>query len=229
MKKFKLTSFLLGVCVTLLLSSLVMTTFAAGPSKTINVSSGVSLYMDDKQVVPKDANGNTVEVFIYNGTTYVPVRAVSQLFDTPIQWDGKKSSVYIGKHSSTTPAAYLEELEPFTGKNLKCTSYEDDIIDNLGTRRNHVLYGNFDNVYYINGNYTSLTGTLYQPKKYNNSDFVKYLTIYGDDRLLYEASMVRGVFPIDFNIDLSGVLKLRIVMSGSEYSKGCLSEVALWT
>ena len=77
-----------------------MTAFAAGQSKTINVATGVNLYMDDRQVIPTDANGNPVEVFIYNGTTYVPVRAVSNLFDTPIQWDGQTYGVYIGKHKA---------------------------------------------------------------------------------------------------------------------------------
>lgn len=234
-KGIRIRSFLLGVCVTALLSALAMTAVAAGQSKTINVATGVNLYMDDRQVIPTDANGNPVEVFIYNGTTYVPVRAVSNLFDTPIQWDGQTYGVYIGKHSSTKPAAYLEELEPFTGKELTTTSSEEYLIDNMGTRRSHVLGGEFDNVYYLNGNYTSMTGTLYQPKKYNNDDDYMYLEVYGDDRLLYEASVTGGVFPIDFNIDLTGVLKLRVKWrdSHSEYAYisvyGELCEVALWT
>lgn len=81
----------------------------------------------------------------------------------------------------------------------------------------------------------SMTGTLYQPKKYNNRDDYMYLKVYGDDRLLYEASVTGGVFPVDFNIDLTGVLKLRVEWRDShgEYSYisayGQLCEVALWT
>lgn len=249
MEKFQMRSFLLGVCLTVLLSSLAMTSFAAGQSKTINVATGVNLYMDDRQVIPTDANGNPVEVFIYNGTTYIPVRAVSELFDTPIQWDGQTYGVYIGKHSSTKPAAYLEELEPFTGETLKCTSNEKVVLDNMGTRRSHVLgndnwlYYEFDNVYYLNGTYSSMTGTLYQPKCYNNQtsaidqsfsdiSYGSVLKVYGDDRLLYEASMNGGVSPIDFSIDLTGVLKLQVVMENVSdvwYGHGRLCEVALWT
>lgn len=239
MKKFQIRSFLIGVFLTILLGSLVTTVFAGGKSKTINVSTGVSMYMDDRQVTPTDANGKPVEVFVYNGTTYIPVRAVSKLFDTPIQWDGKTRGVYIGKHSSTTPAAYLEELEPFTGFNLKCATNEGIVTDNVGTRRNHVLItrngdNTFDNVYYLNGNYTSMTGTLYQPKEYKNYNYKGYyssVSIYGDDRLLYEGSVTGGVMPVDFNIDLTGVLKLRIDMNDAKdnWGYGQLCEVALWS
>ena len=239
-KRIQIRSFLLGVCVTVLLSSLAMTAFAAGQSKTINVATGVNLYMDDRQVIPTDANGNPVEVFIYNGTTYVPVRAVSNLFDTPIQWDGQTYGVYIGKHSSTKPAAYLEELEAFTGEELTTTSSEEFLTDNMGTRKSHVLReGDFDNIYYLNGNYTSMTGTLFQPKEYNNSkydgpyafDYLYTATfrVYGDGRLLYEGTMTGGVFPLDFNIDLTGVLELRVTMNTGDYAHGKLCEVALWT
>jgi hypothetical protein len=53
---------------------------------------------------PKDANGNPVEAFMYNGTTYLPVRAISSAFDKSIVWDGETSGVYIGKHNGDTPA-----------------------------------------------------------------------------------------------------------------------------
>jgi len=37
------------------------------------------------------------EAFIYQGTTYVPVRMVSELLNEPIHWDGANKSVYIGE------------------------------------------------------------------------------------------------------------------------------------
>ena len=41
--------------------------------------------------------------------------------------------------------------------------------------------------------------------------------------------MTGGVFPLDFNIDLTGVLELRVTMNTGDYAHGKLCEVALWT
>ena len=45
---------------------------------------------------PKDANGQTVEPFIYNGTTYLPVRAVGTAIGKDVSWDGVEKVVYLG-------------------------------------------------------------------------------------------------------------------------------------
>lgn len=55
--------------------------------------------------------------------------------------------------------------------------------------------------------------------------------IYGDGELLYSAEMTGGVQPIDFYVDLTGVLELKIVFwnpSSSRYVSG-LDDVGLWT
>lgn len=84
----KTASFLSGMLTALLLVGMVTPALASGLSKRIEVSSGVSIYVDDVKLNPRDANGNPVEVFIYNGTTYLPVRAVSEALEVPVQWDG---------------------------------------------------------------------------------------------------------------------------------------------
>ena len=83
--------------------------FAAGKlqKRTITVYSGVDIYVDDARLDARDANGNPVEVFIYNGTTYLPVRAVGEAVGKAVQWEAKTSSVYIGQHKSDKPAVWL--------------------------------------------------------------------------------------------------------------------------
>ena len=80
-------------------STMIMPVMADAIQKQIMVSTGVNIYIDDVKLNPVDANGKPVEVFIYNGTTYLPVRAISNAFGKPIMWDGKTRSVYIGKHT----------------------------------------------------------------------------------------------------------------------------------
>jgi len=59
--------------------------------------SNINIYVDGVAVKPKDTIGNAVEPFIYNGTTYLPVRAVGSAFGKTVDWDGATQSVYVGK------------------------------------------------------------------------------------------------------------------------------------
>ena len=49
--------------------------YAAMAAKNIDVFTGVSIFVDGRELHPADATGNDVEAFIYEGTTYVPLRA----------------------------------------------------------------------------------------------------------------------------------------------------------
>lgn len=61
------------------------------------VYANVKIYIDGTLIDPKDVNGNKVEPFIYNGTTYLPVRAVGEAFGKAVSYDGQTKSVYVGK------------------------------------------------------------------------------------------------------------------------------------
>ena len=81
-------------------------TFAKQGTEMIEaLYSNVKIYIDGKKIDPKDANGNTVEPFIYNGTTYLPVRAVGEAFGKVVAWDGSTSSVYVGLAPEDTTTA----------------------------------------------------------------------------------------------------------------------------
>ena len=55
-------------------------TYAASTTKTIEAFyNNIKIYVDGIKIDPKDAAGNVVEPFIYNGTTYLPVRAVADI------------------------------------------------------------------------------------------------------------------------------------------------------
>ena len=70
---------------------------AASMTKTIDATyRNIKLVVDGKEVVPKDVDDNIVEPFIYNGTTYLPVRAVSQALNRQVAWDSNTNTVYIG-------------------------------------------------------------------------------------------------------------------------------------
>ena len=44
-----------------------------------------------------DVKGNEVFPISYDGTTYLPIRAISGLLKIKIKWDGEKNSIYLGE------------------------------------------------------------------------------------------------------------------------------------
>lgn len=72
------------------------TSYAANPyRKTITVTSGVNVEFNNEAIDMTDANGKAVEAFIYNGTTYVPIRAVSNAFGADIGYDRNTQTISI--------------------------------------------------------------------------------------------------------------------------------------
>ena len=63
--------------------------------KTITVTSGVSVEFNNEAIDMTDANGKAVEAFIYNGTTYVPIRAVSNAFGADIGYDRNTQTISV--------------------------------------------------------------------------------------------------------------------------------------
>lgn len=98
MKKRNLISYVAGFLTAAALFGFCVPTLAANIQKQITATyKDIKLYVDGKEVVPKDAGGNVVEPFVSNGTTYLPVRAVGEAFGKEVTWDGTNNSVYIGK------------------------------------------------------------------------------------------------------------------------------------
>ena len=55
----------------------------------------ITIYLNGQKQVATDVNGKTVEPLIYQGTTYVPIRAVSEWLGKTVTWQGSTSSVLI--------------------------------------------------------------------------------------------------------------------------------------
>jgi len=91
-----------GIAIGMLISALLfaVVVFAKSGSETIEVIyDNISIYLDGVKIEPKDANGKTVEPFIYNGTTYLPVRAIGEAIGKKVSWDDATKSVYLGEFS----------------------------------------------------------------------------------------------------------------------------------
>ena len=81
----------------ILMFALFLTTSYAANTyrKTITVTSGVNVEFNNEAIDMTDANGKAVEAFIYDGTTYVPIRAVSNLFGADISYDRSTQTISV--------------------------------------------------------------------------------------------------------------------------------------
>lgn len=222
-KTHTVRTFLAGVLAALLLVGMVPPALAAA-GMNITIYPGISVYMDDQKLEPKDANGNPVMVFTYNGTTYLPVRAISEALGKPVQWDGKTQSVYVGKHNSDKPAAWLSQMDYFSGTNSKSFKTAATEQDNTGTVHANCITQSFERTYLLNGQYSKITGTLYQCYAMRSERIIDGdgggVYIYGDGNLLFAKTYSKGtegIQPFPFEVDLTGVLELRVVFADGDW------------
>ena len=232
-RKQKLNYFLSGMMAALLMVSLIVPGFAVY-SKNVTVFPGVNIFVNDQKINPTDAKGNPVEAFIYEGTTYLPIRAVSQALDLPIQWEGTSKSVYIGSHTGDKPAVWVADMNYFDKSGGNWDTGET-IKDNLGNEHQHCISGGCRGdylTYKLNAQYTRLTGVYFQRYNDRSSDGGT-LAIYADDEKVWEGEMGKGIDPINISVDVTGVLELKIMMDGYTYSYDpshtAIGELGLWT
>lgn len=102
------------VCIAMLLAAVFTFSFSVTASSgTKNISAtykNIKIILNGNEVVPKDVNGNVVEPFVSNGTTYLPIRAVGGALGMDVEWNGENSSVILTEKSIETSAA-LESLK----------------------------------------------------------------------------------------------------------------------
>lgn len=61
---------------------------------------GITITLDGATVEPKDAGGNTVEPFIVDGTTYLPVRALASALGLDVDWNQQTNTVVLKSKDS---------------------------------------------------------------------------------------------------------------------------------
>lgn len=117
------------------------TTSATKATKdTINVFyKNIKLVVDKKLVsFGNDSTGKKIEPFIYNGTTYLPVRAVGEAIGKEVHWDDGTKTVYLGKNQKPNSLDGTKvTIDDFSinlgnGKSLSINDTPETIISILG-------------------------------------------------------------------------------------------------
>lgn len=97
--KFSFLSFCAGVLCTSMIFSCGVTAYASYKKTATLDYPGIKIMVDGQQITPKNASGKTVEPFAIDGTTYLPVRAVSNALGMNVDWNAATKSVVITSDS----------------------------------------------------------------------------------------------------------------------------------
>ena len=66
---------------------------AKAKNVTVELRNDITVVVDDTARTFTDANGKTVYPLLYQGSTYLPIRAIGELMGKRVDWDGKTNTV----------------------------------------------------------------------------------------------------------------------------------------
>lgn len=219
--------------------------FADATKKTVNiVYNGIKVVVDGVQITPRDSKGNVIEPFTMNGTTYLPVKAIGEALGKTVTWDNKTQTAYLGnlpvkKTGYLTMDTFLKKNPLFSGsldvyhytdKDGRPTNELENKYVNIRQEKipfETITYSNSsENIFLTKSNYSEVKGKLfygdeenaytYRVRIYNEDDvifdsveYIKTLTAGEKDRIR------RGDKPVDFNVNITGIENLKMVIDGS--------------
>lgn len=108
-------SFFAGMVTMLLIVCLAGTAMATTGKITKELEyRNIKVTLDGKQLDLRDAQGNSVEPFMFDGTNYLPVRALAESLGLSVSWDGSTNTVVLttGKSSSGSGLSTSTETTP---------------------------------------------------------------------------------------------------------------------
>ncbi len=164
-----------------------------------------------------DANGKTVYPISYNGTTYLPVRAISGLLGIDVGWEQATRTVLLGK---TGVQDFIDTMEPYAIDGARHWATSDNMKADIAgkTYKHWIELGSIGSsngkLYYdLGGKYETLCFDLYNEYVWGNKTYT--VSFYGDnDALLAEFDVVGGNLPERYEVDVTGVQQL--VIKGHE-------------
>ena len=221
----RVRDFLAGALTLALVMGLAVPAGAALTGKTIQVLTGAEIYIDGVKMEPADANGNPVETFAYNGTTYVPLRAVSEYLGKAVNWDGANQRVYIGEAPGVKQ--YL---------NTVCPPYQSDgyktptTVEMAGQKYANVIQfsdywtsGGGWALYNLNGQYDTLRFTVGHVDGAGMEEAT--LNIYLDNELSFSLDLDPNGLPQEVEVPLHNALQMKIEMTKNNFA---MTEVEIY-
>ena len=198
-------------------------TYAANTTTLYDViANGVKIVVDGQKINPTDANGNKVEPIIYNGTTYLPVRAVASALGKAVYWDGPNYTVYLGDMHGTLEYPTKELSEDDNIGYDWVWRGTTDLKDNLGNIYSRAICPLESCPQYpfeviCNMKYSRFRGTIYVKNGSDTSNTAQ-ISIKADGKTIYTSpEITKASQPINFDVDITGCYDLQISCTGEDF------------
>ena len=117
---------LMTVCIALVLCVVLCVSALAVNLQQISayLNYDIAIKLDGQEQLMYDANGTRVYPISYEGTTYVPIRAVSNMLGIDVNWDQASYSVLLGKTGEAKD--FIVDLEPYYISGFYRSTVEDE-------------------------------------------------------------------------------------------------------
>ncbi|MED4599611.1 hypothetical protein P9314_02685 [Paenibacillus validus] len=101
------------------------------------INQSINIKLNGNQFLPTDSEGNKLNPIIYNGYSYLPVRALSQALGVAVSYDDLTSTILLGQREGKG-----EKLDRFRagGSSTAVTSRDADILSIHGETINEGFY-----------------------------------------------------------------------------------------
>ncbi|WP_339234642.1 NPCBM/NEW2 domain-containing protein [Paenibacillus sp. FSL R5-0517] len=210
------------------------TALAASNSVTVDIANLKFMF---NNVEKKQAAGEVS--FIYKGTTYVPLRFVSEGLDEKVEYDGKNKAIWVGKRDGYGINLTSKDYARFdayndrlwfneSDKTVTGTEYRNNILTRVDARWKDEKVTSVE--YNLDGKYKRLTAFAGVEDKYKNTLGEYTVTFYGDGEVIKSYEGLKGgdhAVPVDINLE--GVLKLKIEFSAKgDYANILIGEPKLY-
>ena len=180
--------------------------------------------------------------FIYNGTTYVPLRYIGEKLGYEIDWNSETRTVLIGEEGlegqlypgnniepiyTNIPKLSTSKITPvYLGSALSTNTNESyNSYISFTSRGAYSFYETISTEYLLDYGYDVFNATLGLTDTFKNTKATEILfRIYADDKMVYSKSLKPGDVPENIHVDISKTSKVKFEL----YAKNDYVEVALF-
>lgn len=188
-----------------------------------NSGDDIKVYIDDEQVELKDANGGIVKPFIIDGTTFIPLRGVSQALGCFVRWDGSLQRVSVYNDIIPPDGVTLSENKPYEMSSVfalyelngdKITIDNSDYSNALQTANGpYEGYALFN----TNGKYEKLSFVF--GNRNNDNERIEAIIIV--DGKIVDTYIIEENEPSKYlSVDIDNGLQLKIILKGWSAAMG---------
>ena len=125
-----------GLILTVLVAALCVTATATS-KRSIQVEDGIGITLNGATFTPRNANGKEVSVFLYNGTTYVPVRAISEAMGMDVSFNSATRTVVLTTADRT---ASQQGASSASGNYITVERAKQIALNNAGVKEANAVF-----------------------------------------------------------------------------------------